>query len=535
MVWRGLGRVVGCNGLYASLGRASSKLMPCQTMVLCVLLLLIRTGDVSVKASTIDVDYSSVQGKESDGRASGEALRLVAFGSCNKPRRPQPLWEVIADMQPDLFMWTGDAVYTRASNVEALHEAIAIQNAHEDYQKFLEKKIPIIAAIDDHDYGVNDGGKDVPDREERMKAFVKFIENANDFLRQERESRGGGNDSHRDGLYSAHTYGKHPSKRVKIILLDTRTHRDEFAFTLPSWILRLPFRFPLFGPINTLLRLLSASGSAVFAKVFGAIPQEGKDILGEEQWRWLENQLEHSDASFHIIVSSIQVWTSNPFVESWGHFPSARKRLATLLQQSKPKGVVFISGDVHFAELIAGTSPQDVVEVTSSGMTHFARKTPFIGWAIGQVIKRFHSHRPNATDNFSTGLNFGAMEFYWPKGGDGREESGDANEEGGGDDDDDDAETSLRALASSSSCGEHLASVSLRVYDQNASVVLSSTTCSSVSETDWLALHRQRRLGMDLATFVVVVALVGAVVLLVAGIVYFRYCSTLRRSKDKEE
>ena len=31
------------------------------------------------------------------------------------------------------------------------------------------------------------------------------------------------------------------------------------------------------------------------------------DVLGEEQWEWLEAQLKHSRAQAHIVVSSIQV------------------------------------------------------------------------------------------------------------------------------------------------------------------------------------------------------------------------------------
>lgn len=46
--------------------------------------------------------------------------------------------------------------------------------------------------------------------------------------------------------------------------------------------------------------------------------------------------------------------TSNPLVESWGHFPRSRKRLLDLLHRTNPAGLVMLSGDVHHAELASG-------------------------------------------------------------------------------------------------------------------------------------------------------------------------------------
>eukprot|EP00953_Heterococcus_sp_UTEX-ZZ885_P014207 8076-Heterococcus_DN1.PRE.1 len=114
------------------------------------------------------------------------------------------------------------------------------------------------------------------------------------------------------------------------------------------------------------------------------------DMLGETQWQWLESQLKDSTAAFHIIVSTVQVGieltaasqsmciynligvtsvvavaagvailqlqvlTSVPIPESWGHFPKSKARLLQLLDDTKPRGTMLISGDVHLAELISG-------------------------------------------------------------------------------------------------------------------------------------------------------------------------------------
>ena len=75
------------------------------------------------------------------------------------------------------------------------------------------------------------------------------------------------------------------------------------------------------------------------------------DVLGVRQWNWLKSAIQNSPADFHCIVSSIQILTTNPIVESWGHFPVAKKRLFELLKDSDPPGLFFLSGDVHHGEL----------------------------------------------------------------------------------------------------------------------------------------------------------------------------------------
>ena len=38
-------------------------------------------------------------------------VTTVAFGSCNKAELPQPLWDTILSIQPQLFVWLGDIIY----------------------------------------------------------------------------------------------------------------------------------------------------------------------------------------------------------------------------------------------------------------------------------------------------------------------------------------------------------------------------------------------------------------------------------------
>jgi len=441
-----------------------------------------------VNAGTADVVHSDL------------SLKSVAFGSCNKPSKPQPLWSSIESLAPDVFVWTGDAFYTNGSELEDLHEAIELQNSRVEYTHFLtHAKLPVIGTIDDHDFGVNDGGKETLKRNERIDAFVGFLKFAN--------SLAGGNgseslsarlaDPSRDGLYSLHTFGK-PPRQTKVILLDARTHRDPYLFYLPHWLMRhkIPLISRLYAPVNTVLRVLSASVHTCLRRLAGLDFQKDLDVLGETQWEWLEETLRESPASFHVIVSSVQVWTSNPFVESWGHFPSARLRLAQLLNKHRPKGLIFLSGDVHFAELIKGVSDDHIVEVTSSGMTHFATGRAGLSSMVAAVIRHFHSHRPHPGAEFSTGINFGSLEFEW----------GEEEEEGEG-----------RGRVEGTGCSGASSLMRTQVRDVKGDPVLTSVTCSEsegpgAGDTiDWVSLHAMRDLGQGMEKFVLSVIVGGLV------------------------
>jgi hypothetical protein len=78
---------------------------------------------------------------------------------------------------------------------------------------------------DDHDYGLNNGGEEYPDRALSQKLFLNFLDEPADSPRWQRE-----------GLYASHVYGPRVAQ-VRFILLDARYFRGETpnvcaAFTL---------------------------------------------------------------------------------------------------------------------------------------------------------------------------------------------------------------------------------------------------------------------------------------------------------------
>lgn len=254
-----------------------------------------------------------------------KSITKIAFGSCSDQKRPQPLWDDIVAQKPDVWIWLGDNIYGDSESMDTLRIKYARQKANPVYQQ-LRQSTSIIGVWDDHDYGVNDGGKEYPKRKESQQLMLDFLDVPTTSPVRTQE-----------GGYSVHTYGP-KGQRVKVILLDGRYFRDP----------------------------LKKDGKA-------NVPDSSGDILGEAQWKWLEQQLTKSDADVHIIGSGIQVLPEEHVYEKWANFPTSRQRLLDLLAKTKPKGALFISGDRHMAEAskirVPGL-PYDLFDITSSGLTH---------------------------------------------------------------------------------------------------------------------------------------------------------------------
>ncbi|GAB2557988.1 hypothetical protein GCM10027190_04660 [Spirosoma areae] len=257
--------------------------------------------------------------------AQQNPVTKIAFGSCSDQKRPKPLWDDIVAQKPDVWIWLGDNIYGDSENMDTLRDKYTRQKEEPVYQQ-LRQSTAIIGVWDDHDYGVNDGGKEYPRRKESQQLMLDFLDvPANSPLRQQ------------EGAYSARTYGP-KGQRVKVILLDGRYFRDP----------------------------LKKEGKA-------NVPDPTGDILGAAQWQWLEQQLTNSDADVHIIGSGIQVLPEEHVYEKWANFPTARQRLLDLLGKTKPKGALLLSGDRHIAEVSKVSVPglgYDLFDITSSGLTH---------------------------------------------------------------------------------------------------------------------------------------------------------------------
>ncbi len=101
-----------------------------------------------------------------------------------------------------------------------------------------------------------------------------------------------------------------------------------------------------------------------------------KTILGDAQIEWLIGALASSTATFKIIAVGSQFLTTDLRKESFAHVPEERQRIIDAITDNKISGVMFITGDVHGAELSKlerdGTYP--IYEFTSSAITAGSNK-----------------------------------------------------------------------------------------------------------------------------------------------------------------
>ncbi len=216
---------------------------------------------------------------------------------------------------------------------------------------------------DDNDYGVSNGGAENANKKESQRLLLDFLDEPPDSPRRQQA-----------GVYAAYTFGP-PGRQVKIILLDGRYHREE-----PSG----------------------------FWDWIRGTPESTADILGAEQWAWLEQQLATSTADINLIGSGIQVIATEQPYEKWAELPRARARLFDLIAKTKPRNVIFLSGDRHLGEISRCTDPRipgPLYDITSSGMTHHATNS----WWHNFDRER---NRFRIGHNY-VALNFGLLQIDW--------------------------------------------------------------------------------------------------------------------------
>jgi len=286
-----------------------------------------------------------------------QILTRIAIGSCSRSDLKQPLWEPIVEKNPDLWIWLGDNIYGDTEDMNKLAANYQRQKNNPEYQKLMAAA-PVIGVWDDHDYGVNDGGKEYPKRSESRDIMLNFLDvpKSNPVWK-------------REGAYQAYTFGE-AGKKVKVILLDARYFRDQVD--------RRRGQNPQY--------VTNSTGT----------------ILGEAQWEWLEQEFKNSDAQVHLIGSGIQILPTQHNYEKWNTFPHERKRLFNLLTKYQLSGAILMSGDRHIGELskikVEGLN-YPLVELTTSGLTHtYENASEANNLRIGELTDK---------------LNFGFFEINW--------------------------------------------------------------------------------------------------------------------------
>ena len=295
------------------------------------------------------------------------AVTRLAFGSCARQDRPQPVWDGVLAADPDLFVLLGDNVYGDTEDMAVLAAQYARLDAVPGFAR-LRARVPLHATWDDHDYGRDDAGSEYPMKAASKNVLLAFLGEPHDSPRRTHA-----------GVYHAQSFGP-PGRRVQLLLLDTRSFRDALVHQRDAGDDGRP------GP-------------------YVPTDDAATTLLGEEQWRWLERRL-GEPAELRVIASSIQVVSAEHGWESWSNFPHERRRLLELLATTRAGPAVVISGDRHFAEIAleAEAPGGSLFDVTASSLNASAR-----AWRALEPNRRRVAGMP-------WGDNFGLLVVDWDAG-----------------------------------------------------------------------------------------------------------------------
>jgi alkaline phosphatase D len=297
----------------------------------------------------------------------------IALGSCAKQDRPMPIWSAVSGFKPDVLLMLGDNIYGDTEDMAVLRGKYDLLAADRGFGA-IRNTVPIVAVWDDHDYGVNDGGREYPMRKESQQVFLDFFG-----IPAEAPVRS------REGIYRQVVVGP-PGRRVQLICLDTRFHRS---------------------PLKALPKSERVKGRGPY------VPSDDPEatMLGVEQWQWLAKAL-RQPAELRIVLSSIQVASTEHGWEHWGNLPAERARLLKTLRDSEATGVITVSGDRHSAEISMIPAADDALayplyDVTASSFNQPKRVDHDGEPNRHRLGERFH------------GANFGSIEIDWESAADG--------------------------------------------------------------------------------------------------------------------
>ena len=260
----------------------------------------------------------------------GAAAELtIALGSCFFLADPDPaisrqdygqgfgIFAAIAAKKPDLMLWLGDNLYLQQPDFQ---DPAAMAARYRRQRAFLPLQALLTATThlaiwDDHDYGPNNSNTSFALKGETLTLFQRYWPNPDFGLPDV------------PGTFGVARYGD-----LTFFLLDDRYYRSPNG--TPD------------GPAKT--------------------------MFGRRQLEWLKQALIAAPrAGIKIIAGGNQFWKPTGRFEGWHRYATERRAFADWLLAQQIEGVVFLSGDRHFGELLKIKRPNayPLHEFTSSPLT----------------------------------------------------------------------------------------------------------------------------------------------------------------------
>jgi alkaline phosphatase D len=233
------------------------------------------------------------------------------------------IFDAIAAKAPDLMVWMGDNLYFQPPDeLDPVSMAARYrrQRAHPGLQRLLTSA-PQVAIWDDHDYGPNDADMSYVMKGEALSLFRRYWANPNYGLPEV------------PGVFGRARWGD-----VDLFLLDDRWYRSANRMN----------------------------------------DEPGKTMFGAQQLAWLRNALVYSHAPLKLVVNGSQMWNRANRFEGFNHFSYEQKAFGDWLMSQRVDGVMFVTGDRHFTELLRVERPgaYPLYEFTSSPLTSRPYENP---------------------------------------------------------------------------------------------------------------------------------------------------------------
>lgn len=257
--------------------------------------------------------------RESQIKESFERDITFLAGSCafqypvisGQRKKRNKIFETMSKTPAEFMVWLGDNVYYLFGQWNSL-SSMALKNIVTRKRKYIAdfvKTMPNYALWDDHDFGPNDSDSNFPNKHLTTQMFKHTWMNPYYGIDGE-------------GVCTHFSKGD-----VDFFFLDTRSFSD----------------------------------------------MKKGILLGEKQLNWLKNLLLESKANFKIIAIGAQILSDDPMGVHMGKFSDERQILLDFISENDIKGIIFLSGDRHFAELMEWKRPNQytLVEVTTSPLTSF--------------------------------------------------------------------------------------------------------------------------------------------------------------------
>lgn len=299
-----------------------------------------------------------------------QIISNFTFGSNFYGRKTKnvDIFKTILKHNSDLWLWLGNSVsldkptffnseYYQENNDWSFIKQLYNKVYNNQYYAKLRDKIPIIGTWGEDEYGVLNGDKDNKFKERYKLNFLNFLETDIYDSRIENNNY---------GIYSSYSFGS-GNKTVRFILLDLMYDRN--------------------SDYN----------------------DENYDMLGEEQWKWLEHLFEKYTETYTFIAMSNQFLSNDRLImKKW--YKNNRIKLFELIGKYKKSGVVLLSGGSGFTQILKTFCPlpnigYNIYEFTSSGLGYLNK--------LGAYYNNlYHNDYLIEGTNFND-INFGQIKIHW--------------------------------------------------------------------------------------------------------------------------